>query len=292
MSLAGSFGRSSDARLAAELNDGTSAYRGGRSRADGRAEVFEVDEETAAVEGDDDDPVEGDDDRFEGDDDHEDDASGERWSDSNGIAYFDNGNGPGLGPGLEPGMGLGAELGASSGLGEEASSSDEDESLRYPEAGDVLFAPERPSARSPGDPLDAARRETPIPGAAPPPAGRASEFRAFTPDLVMVSSASTGSRGDAANPNKTANGVVEGGGDDGRTSSSNQRSPSKPPTLAPARAPSHLTSSEMRDAGNGDEPPGMDPAAVPAAAPDLDLVYDPILDFYYDPKHGKYYQLV
>ena len=84
-------------------------------------------------------------------------------------------------------------------------------------------------------------------------------------------------------------------------SSSNRRSPSKPPTLASARAPSHLASRETGDAGrlrssaeaNGDGPPGVDPAAVPAAAaPDLDLVYDPILDFYYDPKNGKYYQLM
>ena len=129
-----------------------------------------MDEETAAVEGDDDD-------RFEGDGDHEDDASGERWSDSNGIAYFDNGNGPGLGPGLEPGMGLGAELGASSGLGEEASSSDEDESLRYPEAGGVLFAPERPpGAFSRGSLSTRGEAETPHPGRGTSPAGRVGGF--------------------------------------------------------------------------------------------------------------------
>ena len=28
------------------------------------------------------------------------------------------------------------------------------------------------------------------------------------------------------------------------------------------------------------------------AAADLDLIYDPILNFYYDPKDGKYYELV
>ena len=28
------------------------------------------------------------------------------------------------------------------------------------------------------------------------------------------------------------------------------------------------------------------------AAAELDLIYDPILNFYYDPKDGKYYELV
>ena len=41
--------------------------------------------------------------------------------------------------------------------------------------------------------------------------------------------------------------------------------------------------------------PGLDPEKTRLAADqvaDLDLVYDPILNFYYDPKNGKYYELV
>ena len=40
--------------------------------------------------------------------------------------------------------------------------------------------------------------------------------------------------------------------------------------------------------------PGLDPEKTKLAADrvaDLDLVYDPILNFYYDPKNGKYYEL-
>ena len=161
-------------RAAAELNDGTSAYRGGRSRADGRAEVFEVDEETSAVEGDDDDPVEGDDDPVEGDDDR---FGGRR---SRGRRERGNGGATATASRIST-----TATGRGSGRGSNRGWDSERNSARVPDSArrrrlrtrtrvcgiPRLATPRRrsvPPRVLPGILSDAARRETPIPGAAPP----------------------------------------------------------------------------------------------------------------------------
>ena len=182
------------------------------------------------------------------------------WSDSNGIAYFD-GTGVSGGPGgakeEEEGFPFGDGPGASS--------------FRvFPEG---AFLP-RGSAE---------RGETPIPGRARPPAGHGQNYRLFTPDLVMVSDERTKPRpsGDSSAPRGPGEGGANGAGKTNGT------------TTIEAEAPTEKNAipTEDGDAGKGGVGEGGAGDETGAAA-DLDLIYDPILNFYYDPKDGKYYELV
>jgi hypothetical protein len=63
-------------------------------------------------------------------------------------------------------------------------------------------------------------------------------------------------------------------------------------TAAPGAETRVASGKELAVGASG---PGLDPEKTRLAADqvaDLDLVYDPILNFYYDPKNGKYYELV
>ena len=197
------------------------------------------------------------------------------WSDSNGIAYFD-GTGVSGGPGgakeEEEGFGGSGPPGASS--------------FRvFPEG---AFLPRGGSAE---------RGETPIPGRAPPPAGHGQNYRLFTPDLVMVSDEPTKPRpsGDSSAPRGPGEGGANGAGKTNGTTTTEAEAPTKVGALP----------TEDGDAGEGavgegaagDETGGAGDETGAAgdetgAAADLDLIYDPILNFYYDPKDGKYYELV
>ena len=189
------------------------------------------------------------------------------WSDSNGIAYFD-GTGVSGGPG-----GAKEEEEGFGGSGPGASS------FRvFPEG---AFLPREGGS--------AERGETPIPGRAPPPAGHGQNYRLFTPDLVMVSDEPTKPRpsGDSSAPRGPGEGGANGAGKTNGTTTTEAEAPTKVGALP----------TEDGDAGEGggegaagDETGGAGDET--GAAAELDLIYDPILNFYYDPKDGKYYELV
>ena len=153
------------------------------------------------------------------------------------------------------------------------------------------------------------RGETPIPGR--PPSGDPASYRMYTPELVVVSDrASTreeesdekrenrgGDVGDAGD----AGDVLDDAGDDAHpprvsvsasSDSSTAEKENEGDTAAPGAETRVASGKELAVGASG---PGLDPEKTRLAADqvaDLDLVYDPILNFYYDPKNGKYYELV
>ena len=143
----------------------------------------------------------------------------------------------------------------------------------------------------------AERGETPIPGRAPPPAGHGQNYRLFTPDLVMVSDEPTKPRpsGDSSAPRGPGEGGANGVGKTNGTTTTEAEAPTKVGALPTEDG--DAGEGGVGEGGAGDETGGAGDETGGAgdetgAAADLDLIYDPILNFYYDPKDGKYYELV
>ena len=152
------------------------------------------------------------------------------------------------------------------------------------------------------------RGETPIPGR--PPSGDPASYRMYTPELVVVSDRASEreEESDEKRENRgedvgDAGDVLDDAGDDAHpprvsVSASSDSSTAEKENEGDTAAPG----AETRVASGKELTVG---AAIFVAVPavietrlaadqvaDLDLVYDPILNFYYDPKNGKYYELV
>lgn len=167
------------------------------------------------------------------------------------------------------------------------------------------------------------RGETPIPGR--PPSGDVANYRMYTPELVVVSdrrlpredesdekSEKRDPKEDDGEKNKNENASTSAGVEIGDDDAGDERSPPR----VSVSASSDSSTAEKENEGDtakkaaplaetrgasgkelavGASGPGLDPKKTRLAADqvaDLDLVYDPILNFYYDPKNGKYYELV
>jgi hypothetical protein len=133
----------------------------------------------------------------------------------------------------------------------------------------------------------------------------------YTPELVVVSDrASTReeesdekreNRGEDVGDAGDAGDVLDDAGDDrhpprvsesASSDSSTAEKENEGDTAAPGAETRVASGKELAVGASG---PGLDPEKTRLAADqvaDLDLVYDPILNFYYDPKNGKYYELV
>ena len=164
------------------------------------------------------------------------------------------------------------------------------------------------------------RGETPIPGR--PPSGDPASYRMYTPELVVVSDRASereeesdekrATRKDAGDDGRDpadvdvgdagdAGDVLGDAGDDrhpprvsesASSDSSTAEKENEGDTAAPGAETRVASGKELAVGASG---PGLDPEKTRLAADqvaDLDLVYDPILNFYYDPKNGKYYELV
>jgi hypothetical protein len=136
------------------------------------------------------------------------------------------------------------------------------------------------------------RGETPIPGRVDPGGDPSSllerDYRMYTPELVVVSDRREGggrSAGEKANREEV----------DADAPSAGVGSGSAPRVSVSASSDSSTAEKENELAEElARVSPGLDPEKTKLAADrvaDLDLVYDPILNFYYDPKNGKYYEL-
>ena len=167
------------------------------------------------------------------------------------------------------------------------------------------------------------RGETPIPGR--PPSGDVANYRMYTPELVVVSdrrlpredesdekSEKRDPKEDDGEKNKNENASTSADVEIGDDDAGDERSPPR----VSVSASSDSSTAEKENEGDtakkaaplaetrgasgkelavGASGPGLDPEKTRLAADqvaDLDLVYDPILNFYYDPKNGKYYELV
>ena len=144
------------------------------------------------------------------------------------------------------------------------------------------------------------RGETPIPGRVDPGGDPSSllerDYRMYTPELVVVSDRREGggrSAGEKAEKAEKADREEA----DADAPSAGVGSGSAPRVSVSASSDSSTAekenelAEELARVGVG---PGLDPEKTKLAADrvaDLDLVYDPILNFYYDPKNGKYYEL-
>ena len=136
------------------------------------------------------------------------------------------------------------------------------------------------------------RGETPIPGRVDPGGDPSSllerDYRMYTPELVVVSDRREGggrSAGEKANREEVDADAPSAGVGSG---SAPRVSVSASSDSSTAEKENELTEELARVS------PGLDPEKTKLAADrvaDLDLVYDPILNFYYDPKNGKYYEL-
>jgi hypothetical protein len=143
------------------------------------------------------------------------------------------------------------------------------------------------------------------------PAATRPSYRMYTPELVVVSDrASTReeesdekreNRGEDVGDAGDAGDVLDDAGDDAHpprvsvsasSDSSTAEKENEGDTAAPGAETRVASGKELTVGAAG---PGLDPEKTRLAADqvaDLDLVYDPILNFYYDPKNGKYYELV
>jgi hypothetical protein len=141
------------------------------------------------------------------------------------------------------------------------------------------------------------RGETPIPGRVDPGGDPSSllerDYRMYTPELVVVSDRREGGGRSAGEKAEKADREEV----DADAPSAGVGSGSAPRVSVSASSDSSTAekenelAEELARVGVG---PGLDPEKTKLAADrvaDLDLVYDPILNFYYDPKNGKYYEL-
>ena len=166
-------------------------------------------------------------------------------------------------------------------------------------------------------------KETPIPGSYPAPSN-GTNYRAFTPELVVPSRYQGISRQNSIEPEGPSDPAPRDEGRveeswvlaDGAAFGSAEKLTASTETLRLRRegngAGEGVEGGIVRASGqyeDGEE--GMDGAPdaadvavenggggkqpIPPPPPgtgDLDLIYDPILNFYYDPKNGKYYELM
>ena len=108
-------------------------------------------------------------------------------------------------------------------------------------------------------------------------------YRAFTPDLVVPSS-----YGASGTPRKTA-------GEAQREEEYGTSTAAAEDAAAAAREASREPSAASAESGGGEDAATATttaPPPKPEGAADLDLIYDPVLNYYFEPKTGKYFELM